>query len=83
MVVTPDTSQADMSVLNDCLLSNKYSMSVMAETSHVPMAGEHAPTAEAAMQFAMAVSRAGRVVYTGTADAVLTISAMMNMHAVR
>ena len=36
----------------------------MAETSHVPMAGEHAPTAEAAMQLVMAVSRSARVVYT-------------------
>jgi hypothetical protein len=54
-----------MSALNEYIFENKYSMSVMAETSHVPMAGEHAPTADAAMQVATAVLRAALVVYTG------------------
>ena len=69
-----------MSVLNDSLRSNKYSMSVMPETFHVPMAGEHAPTAEAAMQLAMAASRSCLVVYTVPADERTTFNVIIHTH---
>lgn len=48
---------AEMSVLNAVLPENKEAMSVMAETSHVPIAGEHAPTGEAARHVFTAATR--------------------------
>ena len=65
IVVTRATSHADMHVLNETLEENNEPMSVMAETSHVPIAGEHAPTGEAAMHAFTAATRAAFVVYTG------------------
>lgn len=46
-------------------------MSVMAETSHVPMAhGVHVPIDEVVMQSFTAVTRFAFVVYTGTEDVI-------------
>lgn len=64
IVVTRETFHVEMSALNDSFPVNRTLMSVMAETSHVPMAGAHAPSGEAARQFAIARSRAARLVYT-------------------
>ena len=43
-------------------------MSVIEETSHVPMAGEHAPTDEVPRQSFTPATRSSLVVYTRTAD---------------
>ena len=64
MVVTLDTSHERMSALNDALPENKYAMSVMAETSHVPMAGVHTPIGEAVRHVLIAATRLALVVYT-------------------
>ena len=40
-------------------------MSVMADTSHVPMAGVHAPTTEALRHMFTAATRLAFVMYTG------------------
>ena len=46
--VTFATSHAEMSVLKDPLLLHKLLILGMAATSHVPMAGVHTPTGDAA-----------------------------------
>ena len=65
MSVTCATSHAEMSVLNVVCPLNSDIMSVMAETSHVPMAGEHAPTGESVRHAPTAATRAAFVVYIG------------------
>ena len=64
MSVTLPTSHAEISVLKEVFPLNKLDMSVTAETSHVPMAGEHAPIGEAARQVFTAANRAALVVNT-------------------
>ena len=46
IVVTRETFQEDMSALNEALFANKLDMSVITDTSHSPMAGEHTPTGD-------------------------------------
>jgi len=71
IVVTCATFHAEMSVLKDAFNENKLDMSVMAETSHVPMAhGVHVPIGEVAMQALTSVTRVSLSVYTGTADVI-------------
>ena len=64
MSVTLPTSHAEISVLKEVFPLNKLDMSVTAETSHVPMAGEHVPIGEAARQVFTAATRAALVVNT-------------------
>ena len=64
MSVTLPTFHAEISVLKEVFPLNKFDMSVTAETSHVPMAGEHAPIGEAARQVFTAANRAALVVNT-------------------
>ena len=64
MSVTLPTSHAEISVLKEVFPLNKFDMSVTAETSHVPMAGEHVPIGEAARQVFTAATRAALVVNT-------------------
>ena len=65
MSVTCATSHAEMSALNEVFPLNNDRISVMAETSHVPMAGEHTPTGESMRHAPTAATRAAFVVYTG------------------
>ena len=51
-----------MSVLNDVFPLNKKFISVIFATSHVPMAGVHAPTGEAVRQVFTAAVRSALVV---------------------
>ena len=65
-LVTLATFHADISVLNNPFPIKTFDMSVMAETSHVPMAGEQAPTGEAVRHVFTSATRSAFVVYTGT-----------------
>ena len=65
IVVTWATFHAEMSVLKDLCNKNKLDMSVMAETSQVPMAlGVHVPIGEVAMQALTAATRSSLTVNT-------------------
>ena len=62
MVVTLATFHAEMSVLKKGLSANSSDMSVMAETSHVPMWASHAPTTEELVHALTAATRSALVV---------------------
>ena len=82
MLRTEPTFHAEMFALNKYLSLNRNDMSVMADTSHVPIAGEHKPTGESARHASTASPRSVLVKYTGTAYVMQIFSNIEHRHGI-